>query len=75
VFFVINNGLQDIGLINLYNQIPVEGAVVTCRAERDGMPLAIPESLFSVCPESLQDPEFCGPELRTDDPEGMVLPY
>jgi len=39
------------------------------------MPLAIPESLFSVCPESLQDPEFCGPELRTDDPEGMLLPY
>jgi hypothetical protein len=54
--------------------VPVEGTALTAWAGTEGMPLAIPESLFSVCPESLQEPELGEPELRPDDPEGMVLP-
>jgi hypothetical protein len=67
--------LQDIWTINLYCLIPAAGTAVTAWAGTEGMPLDIPESLFSVRPESLQEPELGEPELRTDDPEGMVLPW
>lgn len=66
-------GLHDKCITNVYSQIPVEGIVVTGWAGLKGTPLAIPESFFSVRPESLQDPESGEMELRTDDPEGMLL--